>query len=425
MLSAELSDVGLFGSLDRYGDLGMHIVLDLRRAFSREELTGAMEAAIRAFPVLGRRYVTGFWRDHWQKATGPVSDAVHVIDEPEDLEAETAAWARRPIDSTRERPLRLVSLRREGGSRLIMSITHLAVDGAGAAAVGHVLGAHLYGQPPSAPVDARRNVRSVLDGLRWFHVPGLVRDAASTVMVPLRTFRAARRDRQFTRSPGRLASWRHLTISAAEVARIKARCKPVGASVNDALIAALARVSAGRSSVGPLAILYTMDLRRYAGSPRLSAANTSSILSVVLPREAIADLSATAGAVARITQKQHRGLAGPAFILTPIALSLGAPHAWVRRFVRLMHPVLIDMPLRRGMIFTNVGRIDDGLTAFGDDIEDVRIIGPNIVGVKVPAVVAFGYRGALQLELFGPPGLGAEALLELETELLAALEVTA
>jgi NRPS condensation-like uncharacterized protein len=177
--------------------------------------------------------------------------------------------------------------------------------------------------------------------------------------------------------------------------------------------------------VGPLAILYTMDLRRYAGSPRLSAANTSSILSVVLPREAIADLAATAGAVARITQKQHRGLAGPAFVLTPIALSLGAPHAWVRRFVRLMHPVLIDMPLRRGMIFTNVGRIDDGLTAFGDDLEDVRIIGPNIVGVKVPAVVAFGYRGALQLELFGPPGLGAEALLELETELLAALEVAA
>jgi NRPS condensation-like uncharacterized protein len=368
--------------------------------------------------------VTGFWRDHWQKVVGPVSDAVHVTDEPEDLEAETAAWARRPIDSTRERPLRLVSLRHGAGSRLIMSITHLAVDGGGAAAVGHVLGAHLYGRPPSAPVDSRRNVRSVLDGLRWFHVPALVHDAAATVMVPLRTFRAARRERHFTRSTGSLASWRHLTISAAEVAGIKARCKPVGASVNDALLAALARVSAGRSSVGPLAILYTMDLRRYAGSPRLSAANTSSILSVVLPREAIADLAATAGAVARITHKQHRGLAGPAFILTPIALSLGAPHAWVRRVVQLMHPVLIDMPLRRGMIFTNVGRIDDGLTAFGDDIEDIRIIGPNMVGMDVPAVVAFGYRGALQLELFGPPGLGAETLLELESELLAGLEVS-
>ena len=43
MMQAELSDVGLFGSMDRYGDLGIHAVIDLRRRFSRAALEGAQE----------------------------------------------------------------------------------------------------------------------------------------------------------------------------------------------------------------------------------------------------------------------------------------------------------------------------------------------------------------------------------------------
>ena len=70
---------------------------------------------------------------------------------------------------------------------------------------------------------------------------------------------------------------------------------------------------------------------------------------------------------------------------------------------------------------TNVGRIDDGVAAFGDAIERVRIVGPNIRGVSVPAIVAYGFRGELHLELFAPPGLGEGALDELERELRDAL----
>lgn len=423
MLTAELPDVGLYGSMDRYGDLGIHAVIDLKRRFSRAELERAMRLTIEAFPVLGRRYVPGFWRDRWHVVESPLSEAVHVIDEPRDLEAETETWARRCIDASRERPLRLVSLGRSQGSRLIFSITHLAVDGAGAAAVGHVLGSYLYGASPAAPVDARRSVASALEGLRWFHAPVLLRDIARTLSLPARTYAAARRERHFPTAASSEASWRHVTISAEEVQRIKLRCRPRGASVNDALIAALARVSAGRSSRGPLAVMYTMDLRRYAGSARLTAANTSSILSVIVPREVVRDLASTAEAVARITSRQHRGLAGPAFILTPLALALGAPHAWARRITRWLHPVLIELPLSRGLVFTNVGRIDDGLSAFGADVEGVRVIGPNIAGVRVPAVVAFGFRGELHLQLFGAPGLAPEALRELEGELREALEL--
>jgi NRPS condensation-like uncharacterized protein len=346
-----------------------------------------------------------------------------MVDEARDLEAQTASWARHPIDSARQRPIRIVSLPRAGGSRLILSITHLAVDGAGAAAVGHVLGAHLYGRSPSAPTDARRSLGSALEGLGWRHLPVLARDLAATVLLPFRIYGAAKRERHFAAAASGQTCWRHLTIARDEVERIKARCKPHGASVNDALLAALARVAAGRSTHGPLSVMYTMDLRRYAGSPRLTAANTSSILSVVIPREAVGDLASTAAAVAGVTKRQRQGLAGPAFLLAPLALAMGAPHAWARQVVRWLHPVLIDLPLSRGLVFTNVGRIDEGLAAFGDDIERLHVIGPNLAGVTVPAVVAFGYRGALHLELFGAAGIAPAALDELEAELRAALEL--
>ncbi len=421
MLRAELADVGLFGAMDRVGDLGMHIVIDLRRSFTRAELERAVQGAIDAFPVLGRRYVPGFWRDHWEAVDGPVSDAVHVIDEPGDLDAATATWARCPIDSTRERPLRLVLLRNGRGARLIMTITHLSTDGGGAAAVGHVLGAHLYGIPTQAPTDARRSVRSTLEGLRLVHLPVLARDMASAFMMPLSTLRASPRERTFPRDASEQPHWRHFVISAAAVEQLKTLGK---ASINDLLIAALARVSAARSTRGPLAVMYTMDLRRYAGSPRLTAANTSAIMTVIVPREDIVSLASAARAVATVTAQQRGSLEGPAFLVTPTALMIGAPHAWVRRAVRWVHPVFLDFPLERCLIFTNVGRIDHGLTAFGEDVEDVHIIGPNVKGLQTPAIVAFGFRGALHVEIFGAPGLSPSGLLDLENELLLGLELS-
>jgi len=421
MLPAQLSDVGLHASAARYGDLLIHGVIDLRRSFSRERIESALRATIAEFPVLGCRYEQRWWRDRWRVVESPLSDCVHVVDEPADLAEQTTAWVRRPLVTDRERPLRIVSFNRNGGSRLLLSITHLAVDGAGVGAVAHVLGAHLYGVKPSLPVDQQRSVGGALAGLRWYHLPVLARDLAGAALLPLKVLRAAKRERQFPADALSQANWRHMVVDAAELERIKARCRP--ASINDALIAALARVAAGRSSRGPLAVMYTMDLRRYSGAARLTAANTSSILTALVPREAIGDLAATAVAVSAVTGRQHRGLAGPAFILGPLAISAGAPHVVARRITRWLHPVFVDLPLSRGLVFTNVGRLDEGLAAFGDDIEGLRAVGPNMVGVDVPAVVAFGFRGELHLQLFSPPGLAVEALDELEAELKAALEL--
>jgi NRPS condensation-like uncharacterized protein len=193
--------------------------------------------------------------------------------------------------------------------------------------------------------------------------------------------------------------------------------------VNDVLIAVLARVAAMRSSTGPVVVTYTMDLRRYGRAPRLVAANASSIMAVTVPRAAVVDLPTAARAVAERTARDRATLAGPGFILGPYALGAAAPHAFARGLVRALGPVMVDLPLDRGLLVTNVGRIDDGLRAFGRDLGAVRIVGPNVRGFPVPVVVAFGFRGALHLHLFAGPGLGERVLDEMQREIEDALRL--
>ncbi len=415
----ELTDVGIFGAMRVYGDITMNAVIDLRRTFSRDDAERALAATIADFPVLGKRYLPGFWRDRWVDVTGPTSDAVH-FEEARDLEAQTDAWLRRPIDATKDRPVRVVGLVHDRGMRMLLSVLHLAADGAGMAALGHVFGAHLYGMQPSLPVDPRRDVWRAIDGLGLRHAPLVALDMAKLLAQQLRHAFAAHRERPYGDGSPR-PTWRHIVIDAPRLERLKSRCHG-RASVNDILLAVFSRIAGDRSNDGPVVVLYTMDLRRYGAAPRLTATNSSSILSAVVPRRALqGDLETTTAAVAKITGRQRSGMAGPAFMLGPYALGAAVPHGVARALVRVLAPVLVDLPLGRGLIVTNVGRIDHGLAAFGDDVVGLRIVGPNVVGFPMPVVVAFGYRGELHLDMFAAPGLGEGALDELEAELDEAL----
>ncbi len=421
-IAAELTDVALFGVMDRYGDLSIHALLDLGRTFTHAELSRALELTIRDFPVIGRRYEKGLFRDRWVPVAGPVSDAVH-FEAPTDLEERTRAWVRRPLDPTRERQVRIVALETGGKVRLILSILHLAVDGAGIGAVGHVFGSHLLGRATEVPSTPGRRIWNVLEGLRWFHAPRLLTSIVTESLRPLRQLAAAPRTRPYDRVTNGVSTWRHMVIGASDVARLRESCS--GATVNDILISAMASLAAQRSHGGPVVVLYTMDLRRYAKAPRLIAANSSSILSAIVPRHAVGTLAGTTRAVAEITREHRETLAGPAFLLSPYLLAAAVPHAAVRALTAVFGPVMVDLPLSRGFLMTNVGRIDEGLRPFGDLIERVRIVGPLIRGVSVPAVVAFGFRGEIHLEIFAGENLHPSASKEMERELCAELGLEA
>jgi len=419
MSKAQLADAGLHGSVERFGDLCVHGVLDMRRSFERDELERAVHATVEDFPILGCLYEPRFFRDQWVPARAPISEMVHV-GTGHDIERETNEWTERSIDPRRERSLRVVLLPKSEGCRLVCSISHWATDGAGMAAVGHVFGAHLYGVRPALPVEPRRDLRRTLDGLKLRHVPVLARDLASSLLQPWRVWEAGPRNRPYPAEPSDKLLSKQIVIDKATLEALQERCgKHV--RVNDLLVAVMSMVAAKRSSYGPVSVLYTMDLRRFSRTPHLSVANVSSIMTTIVPRQATENFVDAVRAVEKVTKHHRESLAGPAFLLLPMLLTGAAPHGLVRRMLPAVQPILVDLPVSRGFIFTNVGKLDQGLGPWADDIVNLRIVGPNVKGIAAPAIVAFGLRGQIYLELIAPPGLGRQALDELESELLDVL----
>jgi NRPS condensation-like uncharacterized protein len=415
MVSAQLADVGLQGSAHRYGELCVHAVLDVRRSFTRPELEHAVRATITSFPVLGSIYEVHFFRDRWVQARAPISEMVHFGIE-KDLESDTRSWTDRWLNPTREPPFRVVCLPKDQGCRLIFSISHLAADGAGMAAVGHVFAAFLYGMEPRLPVESRRDLRRALDGLGLQHIPVLARDLAVSVVQPWRVWTAGPRNRPFPADSLQKSSSRMMILEKSTLEALQARCgKRV--RINDLLVAIVGMVSAKRTSYGPVSVLYTMDLRRFSRKPHLSATNASSILTTVVPREATQNLADAVEAVEAETKRHRESLAGPAMLLLPMLLAGSAPHAFVRRLLPAIHPILVELPTSRGFIFTNVGKIDQGLGPLAADIEHIRVVGPSLRGISTPAIIAFGLNDRVHLELYAPPGLSEAALDELENEL--------
>ncbi len=87
-----------------------------------------------------------------------------------------------------------------------------------------------------------------------------------------------------------------------------------------------------------------------------------------------------------------------------------------------MGPLLVDLPLSRGLVVSNVGRIDEGLAPFGDDVTSLLIVGPTIKATPVPLVVAYGFRGAVHLSFYAPAGIPRSSLDTLERELRDAIQ---
>jgi NRPS condensation-like uncharacterized protein len=400
-------------------------VLDLARSFSRAELERAYLATVADFPVLGCTYREGWLRDRWVRSSAALATSV-IVAECDDLEAETRVWLDRPPTEPGARPFRIVRLSSRAGApstgagrcRILVSLLHVAVDGAGVAAVGHVFACHLVGVAPSLEIERRRGVLSALDGLPLRSVPLVARAVLAQLAVPLRQLAAARRERPYPKDRGAPASRRYVVLDEARVRA--ARAKLGNASVNDLLVGLLAVAAGQRSRRGPVVVTYTMDLRRYASRRRLSTANTSSFLSAVVPRAALSSLARATAAVGAITRRQQRALHGPAYLVIPYLLGGLVPHAALRSVVPVLAPIVVELPLSRGLLLTNVGRVDHGLAALGEDLVGLEIVGPSSWGIDVPIVVAYGFRGAVHLQLFAGPGLGPRALEELEREILDA-----
>lgn len=399
-----LTDCGMRAMFPVLGDIAIHVLVDLDGPFSASELTEALDGTMGDYPVLACRYVDGFYRDRYIPDEAPVAELVHVVDPVVDLEGATARWIREhPIDFL-GRPIRLVQLVHKGGARLICTVLHRVADGAGVMAVAVSLGAHLTGTRPFVPIEEDRSLSLTIERFRFYHLPLMIPYVIAEAFRPLSVRRIPLRQAA-SDDPDAPFHWRDLVLDTERFGEFRAWCKERGATVNDGLVAAVARVAASQSTEGPVAVAYSIDLRRFMSSPRLTMANLSSILFVPMERAALREADTAVATANRKTRAQLRGVAGPSLLFFLNLLVFWAPHAFVRRIAPWMAEVFMLPLANRATFLTNVGRMDQGLAAFGDRVQGVRLVGPCVLGATTPFVTAYGHRGKLHLHMYGAPGV--------------------
>ena len=423
---ATLMDATFLAGLDWLGHTSFHATVDLKRRFTLEELERAVEATIRDLPVLGCRYAPGE-RDRWLPAAGPLSEAVcegaqEGVSE-EEVEAITEVWVSREINTLTQRPFRVVLIPRSGGGcRLLVSLLHIVTDGGGAMAMAQVLGGHLYQTPPPVPVEPRRDAALVFERIKAAYTPAIALSAFTEAARQLALLGTEPMPGVGVGSGGGEPCWTTVVLGEEEVARFKAVCRASGATVNDGLVACLARLVGRRRGSGPLAAVYTVNQRRYMDPYRLAVGNLSGLVPMVLPRGLINRPVEAIRRVAAVNQSNRALFRGMLVAALPVLLGDGVSHRAFRGVFKRLTVPYFDWALRRVMVITNIGRLDDGLAVFGDDLEEVAIIGPCARAFHLPVVTAWGHRGRIYLHMYASPGAEPERLEELAAALRRSVE---
>ena len=96
-IRAELAEPLVFGVTPPQRRLVLHVVVDLRRTFTRAEVEGAVRSTVEAFPVLAARYESRWWKDRWI-GQEPDLGAMVLHADVDDVEVPTREWVQQPMD---------------------------------------------------------------------------------------------------------------------------------------------------------------------------------------------------------------------------------------------------------------------------------------------------------------------------------------
>ncbi len=417
---SQFTDAGFFGGERAFGRPTLHVTIDLSAPFSREELVRAVRDTEAAFPILASRYRTRWWRDRWEH--DPDTET-RVEDKrvPEGLDAATLAIAREVIDPETSHPWTVRQLRAADGCRLVVSFLHQLTDAAGAFTVVQELGERLAGgagDPGWGDRTMPRGLGQMVRALRLREYPRLALEAARFALLPFRYFGLGRPAARWVSNLDRTGqeSYRTLVLEVGEGSPLRDRCRRLGCTVNDALVALLAQLNGRLYAGGQGGNFFTVDLRRYLRDARPRIANISGMDVVIVPRSALGEFDGTVSLVARGTARRKRGFPGLPALLSNHASMWPLPHALVRVLIRLWAVwacALID----RGMLVTNIGAIDRYLAPLGERATGASLVGPWVPGFAVPVLVATSFRGRLTLQINGFDGPCAAQVDAIEREL--------
>ncbi len=424
-VQAELVDASFFGFGQELGHQHLHLTLELERPYPTQRLQQAARRAMETFPILACRYEPRLWRDRWVPLPADRPPPVRVEQAPQGARVALRKLLPGDLDPLVEPPWRVTQLCGPDATLLVVTVLHQLADAAGALAVVRELGAALHELPPTAawpPGAMPRSMGEILRALPLSGWPRLAWESLRFLIEPLRYLTLARPRADTDAAPGSVCHHTvHLDLT--EGSSLRRRCKRLGCTVNDLLVGLLACASRSLARPGSLGGFFTVDLRRHLPDRRPRVANLSGITAVLLPWRYAASLDTAAAQLSQRIGRLKRGYAGLPQLLTNFAGPALLPHAWLRPVIRLWMRWARWL-LHRGLLVTNIGRLDPYIQPFGDVVTGVSLVGPWLPGLRIPIIAASGFRDRVTLQIMGdtpgtrvPAALAAARLGEIVAEL--------
>jgi NRPS condensation-like uncharacterized protein len=353
------------------GETDLHVDIDLPGALCRERLLDALAATCVAVPELGAIYRRRAWRSAWviQEEPSWIVDEHAVEDEGSAARLERAFFAL-PPSAPDALPLRGLLLRRAGGDRLLLRVSHVLADGGGTKNLCyHIAQAYRRrGEDPTwrpAPSPPRRPLLRLAQAVPWRRpvavMQGMLHELSASR--PLRPIHVPMGPP--APGPKRLLT---LHLPRARVEELRRRWRPRGVTINDLFCSALCRAvvrafpeaNAKRSHAW---LLVTGDLRRSLPD-RMDVCNFEAARPLPLGRLPLPAPEAQLARVTKETRIWKRGGTGALQTLGLIGIISLLPHGWVRGFMGAVMRLVLGR-LNGAVGFTNIGPIDADRLDFG------------------------------------------------------------
>ncbi len=372
----------------------LQMAIDLPGRLDAGRLRTALVCLALDEPTVGARYQRCLLRDRWIVEPAPEFEVAEADagddDEAAALENE---FIQRPFEATEGLPVSALLLHLDGGERLLLRVNHLLADGGGTKRLAYRLASayrQLIDDPHWRPTPGRPGPRSymrVYRALGAAHLPAVLRgwfdelrtvDPRSHLEVP-------------SDQPAEEGRGGHrLRLSPRRVARLKARWREAGMTLNDLLLAAFGRAlestyGAVEGQGARISCIVTSDLRKLLPDDD-HINNFAELRFIPLGVMPLAPPEENLRRVARWTQRWKQGSRGLASAMLHALMSLLLP-ASVGRWLLSTMLGLAWRAKGTKICLTNIGPIDEERLDFGD--------GPCLdARMTLPAAQAPGFFAA-------------------------------
>ncbi|MDR3326639.1 MAG: hypothetical protein LBT04_00635 [Prevotellaceae bacterium] len=341
--------------------------IDFSNPIDENILKRAVTLSLEAVPLINACFDGVSFRPRWIKKNFTGHDIVHVVKADLDTNKQIISLFSSNIDFTTEPQLKIHLIKKTDGDTACIIINHIVCDGAGFKEYLYLL-SDLYTKCKNneaifLPEYHHRGIGHLFAGIPLAEKIGIIRSNYNAY-----DSSTEREQNGVTFEPGANSPFMETcVISKENLAQIKVFAKEKGATLNDMIMTAFARVFCVKTGTDKIMLPSTMNLRKYIPSGKYGIANlsTNCMCNISIQEN---DLFADTLKQVSEQMQQHKSNKN---ILKSVMLWNLAVHILPFRFLKRHYTQIVKLPV---VSFTNLGIVNNELLNFKDAlIENVYL----------------------------------------------------